>query len=111
MSNFRLKELREEKGVTQDAVAKYLGCAQQSVNNYENRGNQPDIDTLIKLAIFFDTSVDYLIGFSDARYKYQNSTQKDDTSYIEDITLRAKLVPPEVRKSILDIINLFIKNK
>lgn len=39
-----------------------MGTSQQSVNKYENHNVEPDISALIKLADYFETSVDYLIG-------------------------------------------------
>ena len=45
--------------------AEVIGISQQSVNKYENHGIEPDIWTLIALADYFGTSVDYLIGHTD----------------------------------------------
>lgn len=57
-----LKELRREKGISQHELASIIGTSQQSVNKYENHNIEPDIATLILLADYFETSVDYLIG-------------------------------------------------
>ncbi len=43
-------------------IADYLGITQQSVNRYEKQKFEPDIGTLILLADYFETTVDYLIG-------------------------------------------------
>lgn len=64
-----LKRLREEAAVSQKALAEAIGVSQQSVNKYENHNIEPDIETLIRIADYFDTSVDYLIGHSDIRRK------------------------------------------
>lgn len=58
----RLKELRNAKGISQQTLAEKLGVSQQSVNKYENHDIEPDIDTLIAMADYFNVSVDYLIG-------------------------------------------------
>ena len=58
----RLKELREEKGLTQKQAAKYLSMQQQTYQRYERGRREPRIDMLIKLADYFDVSVDYLVG-------------------------------------------------
>lgn len=63
-----LKKLREEAGVSQKALAEAIGVSQQSVNKYENHNIEPDIGTLIRIADYFDTSVDYLIGRSIDRH-------------------------------------------
>lgn len=60
-----LKILRNKKGISQQKLADAIGVSQQSINKYENHKIEPDIDTLIKIADFFETSVDYLIGHTD----------------------------------------------
>lgn len=57
-----LKLLREKNGVTQQRLAAAVGVSQQSINKYENHNIEPDINTLIAIADYFHTSVDYLIG-------------------------------------------------
>lgn len=57
-----LKRLRERNHVTQQQLATAVGVSQQSINKYENHNIEPDIDTLIAIADFFHTSVDYLLG-------------------------------------------------
>ena len=60
-----LKLLRQKFGVTQSRLAEAIGTTQQSINKYENHNVEPDIATLIRMADFFHTSVDYLIGNSN----------------------------------------------
>jgi len=60
----RVKELRKAKGMTQREVASALGITERSYQRYEAENN-PNNDTLIKLADFFDVSADYLLGRSD----------------------------------------------
>lgn len=60
-----LRQLRCRKGISQQQLAEKIGFSQQSINKYENHKIEPDIETLIKLADFFETSVDYLIGHTD----------------------------------------------
>ena len=57
-----LKLLRTKNGLSQQALADALEISQQSINRYENHKVEPDIDMLIKMADFFGTSVDFLIG-------------------------------------------------
>lgn len=66
-----LKKLREESGITQKQLADAIGVSQQSINKYENHNIEPDIETLIRIADYFDTSVDYIIGHSDMRRKLE----------------------------------------
>lgn len=67
----RLKKLREKAGVSQKALAESIGVSQQSINKYENHNIEPDIATLIRIADFFDTSVDYLIGHSNIDHRIE----------------------------------------
>lgn len=61
----RLRELRLENGLLQKEVAKSIGVSTASYGFYENGVNKPDPDTLIKLADFFEVSLDYLLCRSD----------------------------------------------
>ena len=66
-----LRKLREEKRVTQKQRADVISVSQQSINKYENHNIEPDIDTLIKMADYFETSVDYIVGHSKIRRKIE----------------------------------------
>ncbi len=58
----RLKELRKEMGLTQTQLAKNLGATQRQISFWENGQIEPSIFWLIKLADFFDVTIDYLVG-------------------------------------------------
>ncbi len=62
-----LKLLRQTAGVSQQKIADVVMVSQQSINKYENHNVEPDIETLIKIADFFDVSVDYLVGRNDIK--------------------------------------------
>ena len=65
IKNLRL--LRESHGISQQKLADAVGLTQQSINKYENHKIEPDIATLMLIADFFHTSVDFLIGHSEAQ--------------------------------------------
>lgn len=65
----RLRLLRKERNVPQTTLAQYLGITQAAYANYEVGKREPDNETLIKLAQYFNTSVDYLLGNSDIKEK------------------------------------------
>ncbi|GAF66467.1 putative transcriptional regulator [Bacillus sp. TS-2] len=69
MSNFgeRLKELRLEKGIYQKEIADLLNIHIRQVQNYEKNESDPPTSKLIKLADFFNVSLDYMAGRSDNR--------------------------------------------
>ena len=60
-----LRKLRLEAGVTQKQLADAVSVSQQSINKYENHNIEPDIETLIRLADFFHTSIDHLTGHAE----------------------------------------------
>lgn len=79
-----MKLLRTEMGVSQQQVADVIGVSQQSINKYENHKIEPDIATLIRLADYFHTSVDYLIGHTTVHHiiepvqRYDLNSQEAD---------------------------------
>ncbi len=63
----RLKMLRDEKGLFQNDIAKFLGVSSSAVGFYETEKRDMSPDTIIKLADYFGVSTDYLLGKSDIR--------------------------------------------
>ena len=69
-----LKVLRKQHNLSQQKLADILHISQQSVYKYENNITSPDLDTLIKMADFFNTSVDYIIGHTEIAHKIEPVT-------------------------------------
>lgn len=61
----RLREIRISKKITQKSVADYLKIKETSYQHYEYGKREPNYETLVKLANFFNVSSDYLLGVSD----------------------------------------------
>ena len=61
----KLKELREENNISQKEIAKYLNIKQNTYSQYETNKRQLPIDVLIKLAKFYNTTTDYILGLED----------------------------------------------
>ncbi len=64
---FRLKELREARHWTQVRLGVELDLEQNVISRYENPEHEADYLTLLKIADFFDVSLDYLFGRTDKR--------------------------------------------
>ena len=64
---YRLKELREQKHMTQAQVAKRLGLSKTAISGYENNIKTPSLDVLIGLVRLYETSADYILGFHDRK--------------------------------------------
>ena len=58
----RLKELRKEKGLTQQKVADSLNISQPNYRRWESGERRPSVETLVMLADYFNVSTDYLLG-------------------------------------------------
>lgn len=58
----RLKRLRKNKGLKQQELASKLNISQKSYSNWENGKTEPSFDNLVKLADFFEVSLDWLFG-------------------------------------------------
>ena len=61
----RLKELRKEKGLTQNEVAKALGLHSVTYLHYEKDQREPPLAILMQMSIYFEVSTDYLLGLKD----------------------------------------------
>ena len=72
----RLKEIREDKDLLQKDIAKVLDITQVQYSRYETGVRVIPIYHLIKLAIFYNTSTDYLLGLTDERKPYPKSILK-----------------------------------
>ena len=69
----RLKGLREDRDLLQKDVAKVLNVTQVAYSCYEIGRRQIPVEALIKLALFYNTSVDYLLCLTDERKPYSKS--------------------------------------
>lgn len=77
----RIRDLREDKDLRQIDVSIATGIDQKTLSNYETGKTRPDSDSLIRLADFFDVSIDYLVG----RTIDQTSNYKDIIQNISKI--------------------------
>lgn len=67
-----LKKIRQDKGLTQDELAKKIETSRSNIANYENDKNMPSIDILEKLSKEFNCSIDYLLGKEDKKNDIDN---------------------------------------
>ena len=70
MLHLRLRDLREDNDLTQKEVAAYLGIDQRTYSNYETEKRSMPMEQYRSLAIFYKTSVDYLVGLTDSNEPY-----------------------------------------
>lgn len=70
----RLRELREDNDLTQKALADFLHIRQNTYSQYETGTRQLPLEALIRLAQYFRTSTDYLLGLTDEPKPYPPCT-------------------------------------
>lgn len=61
----RIRELREDRDITQKMISKILNCSQQVYSNYELGQRDIPTDILIKLSLFYKVSTDYILGLTN----------------------------------------------
>lgn len=66
----RLKDLREDSDLTQEQLAKYLNVARSAIANYELETREPSLDLLVKIADYFNVSLDYLLCRTNIQIPY-----------------------------------------
>ncbi len=66
----RLRDSREDHDLNQTQVAEYLGINQRTYSNYETEKRSMPMEHYRKLALLYETSVDYLLGLTDEPHPY-----------------------------------------
>ena len=72
----RIKELREDRDLNQSDMAKLLNCSQSGYSHYESGHRNIPNEILVKLAIFYECSTDYLLGLTDEYKPYKKAGQR-----------------------------------
>jgi len=86
----RMRQLREDRGISQAALAKKLGVSKETVYRYENNIQSPSLERTKQIAILLRTSIDYLVGL-DNRY-----------------TVKFPLLTPEQHKALNTFLQVFV---
>lgn len=81
----KLKEIRKSANITQLQLAKALNISQQNLCRYETGQNEPDIQTIIKLADFFHTTTDNLLGHNVPYLLDTSTLSQEQNELIKEI--------------------------
>ena len=103
-----LKLLRLRKGISQQKLADALGLSQQSINHYENHKIEPDIETLIKIADYFETSVDYVIGHTNITRRIENTSAYHLNADEGDVITKYRALTPKERACVAQVIDTLL---
>ena len=82
----RIRSLREDMDLRQVDVAEKTGIDQKTLSNYETGKTNPDSYALVRLANFFDVSIDYLVGRTDNKI----NSKRDVLFIVEEIEKKLK---------------------
>lgn len=85
MLNDRIKELRKAKRISQIELGEAVGVSKQCVSNWENDNVQPSIEMLVKIALFFNVSTDYLLGINSREYLEITGLTKTQLMHVQEI--------------------------
>ncbi|MDE6726482.1 MAG: helix-turn-helix transcriptional regulator [Oscillospiraceae bacterium] len=66
----RLKDLREDANLKQENIAQILGMKQQQYSEYERGKRELPLRVCIKIAKYYDVSIDYIVGLTNDKRKY-----------------------------------------
>lgn len=66
----RIRDLRNDRGLTQRQIAKLLNVSQNTYSQYEIGVSRFPLDAVIKLAEYYNVSIDYLVGLTDEPVPY-----------------------------------------
>lgn len=100
-----LKRLRIEKNLSQQKLAELLHVSQQSIHKYENNLASPDLETLKRMANFFNTSVDYLVGQTDVNHRIEQLTDtmlNDDELHLIEYYRKLSAKQKSAIKTVID---------
>jgi transcriptional regulator with XRE-family HTH domain len=103
----RLRELRLKRKISQEEVARHIGITRSAYSHYEINNRQPVYETLIKLAAYFDVSLDYIIGGTTSLPRGENTVTPDNR---ELLSLFQHMSQEQKKKSIL-LINELIRQE
>ena len=81
----RIKDLREDKDMRQSDLAEATGIDQRTISNYETGKTSPDAYALIRLADFFDVSIDYLVGRTECDFSSEQKKKKTINNIIREL--------------------------
>lgn len=66
----RIRDMREDRDLSQQKVADYLQCDQSLYSKYERGERELPLHMIVKLAVFYDTSIDFLVGLTAEQTPY-----------------------------------------
>ena len=73
LMRLRIRDMREDHDISQQQIADYLMCDQSLYSKYERGERTVPLEIMVKLADYYHTSIDYLVGITDQKAPYPRS--------------------------------------
>lgn len=108
----RLKELREQKGLTQTGLAQQIGCSQNLISRTELGSAAPAADILVACAHFFGVSIDYLLCETDYKYTadHYTSNRQPQTRFL-DYYIKVQQLSDRQMKLVNDLVECLLEKE
>jgi transcriptional regulator with XRE-family HTH domain len=110
----RLKTLREEANLTREEFSRALSLSYWAVSKYEQNQRFPDYETLNKIADYFSTSIDYLLGRTDNRKgaaSYPSDNELHEFLKNSNVKFDGTPLDDEDKKDVLDFLRMILRRK
>ena len=104
----RIRELREEKGISMMTLAKAIGVSDTAVCKWEKQDSEPKLSYIAKLAEYFNCSADYIIGRSDDFGAYIQKDKPDGEE--KQILSTYRSLSPQMKEIAMQTLNV-LKNR
>ena len=104
-----LKRLRKEYGISQQRLADAINVSQPSINKYENHNIEPEIEILKRMADYFNTSIDYIVGHTTVRRKIEYVEPYQLNAFEADMITRFRSLTDDEKQCIDLTIRTFLK--
>lgn len=108
----RLRELRTDRNIRQEEIAQHLGITRQAYGKYESDERQPSYNILVKIADYFNVSLDYLLGRTNIKTPYYiiREIRNGDESEYFDYTMSILRRNVKNLKFIYSLLRLMVDN-
>ena len=104
-----LKLLRQEYGISQQRLADAIGVSQPSINKYENHNIEPEIEILKRMADYFNTSIDFIVGHTDIRRRIEHTDVFHLNQFEIEVITRFRSLDDEEKQCIDMTIKTFLR--
>lgn len=105
----RIKELREQYGIGQEALASFVGSSQQTISRIENEKCIPPADLIVNIAKHFNVTADYILFLSDTKRNLEGQLRVNkEIDEFYDVVSAYRKLNAENRETITILLKRFV---